>query len=244
MVAAVSGALGVSFKRGANEQAYRLFQWQQRDHQNRERRQKQEASEDQTSELLDVALTFATSEELEAFSLELETYDVAAIEALQENAAQIERVEDRLEQMLQQAHQLPDGRRVFKTEDGFRVFDEHGDELESSTFDPDQIPDDRIRWETYAQEMETHQNLIQERSELLEYQEKLDFGRDELDAGDITAGDFDAMQEDLRSSMPDTVRSRIPGMEVSTSPELELITEDLDISADMVPIIGAPGFRS
>lgn len=240
----VTGALGSSFKRGANEQAYRLSQWQQRERQNRERKQQQETLEDQASELMDAALAVATTAEIEAFELELHTYDVATIEALQANGAQIEQVEERLASMLEQAHQLPDGRRVFKTEDGLRVFDEHGGELDTNKFDPDQISDALERWETFSEVKELHRSLAAERSDLLNYQEKLDLARDDLDAGDISMDDFNALKDDLKSSMPDAVRARIPGMEPSTGLDLEFTAEDLDISADMIPSVGAPGLRS
>lgn len=240
----VTGALGSSFKRGANEPAYRLFQWQQREQQNRERRQKQDTLEDQTSDLLDAALTVATAAEIEAFSIELNTYDVATIEALQANGAQIEQVEERLGRLLQQAFVLPDGRRVFKTEDGLRVFDEFGVEQNALEIDPAEIADELPRWETVEPVILERDALIAERSSLLDYQEKLDLARDDLDAGDISVDDFNALKDNLKSSMPDAVRARVPGMEPSTGPELDLTAEDLDISADMIPGVGAPGLGS
>lgn len=244
METVVSGALGSSFKRGANEQAYRLSQWQQRDRQNRDRKQKQDTLEDQASDLIDAALTVATTAEIEAFELELHTYDVATIEALQTNTAQIEQVEEQLAHLLEQAHQLPDGRRVFKTQDGLRVFDEYGVELDATEYDPAQISDELERWESYEQKRELLHNLEAEREGLLEYQEKLDLARDDLDAGDISVDDFNALKDDLKSSMPDAVRARLPGMEASADPELELTAEDLEISADMIPGVGAPGLGS
>ena len=46
-----------------------------------------------------------------------------------------------------QAYLLPDGRRVFKTEDGSRVFDEHS--IEVTDFDPETIEDWRPRREAF-----------------------------------------------------------------------------------------------
>lgn len=244
METVISGALGDSFKLGANEQSYRLFQWQHRNQQNRERKQKQEALEEQTSDLLDTALTFATANELEAFRTELNTYDVATIEALQANGAKLEHVEERLERFLQQAHVLPDGRRVFKTEDGLRVFDEFGAEQDVLEIDPIDIADELPRWETVEPVLLERDALLRERSELLDYQERLDQARDALDAGDITVDDFDALKEDLKSAMPDAVRSHIPGMEVSTAAELEVTADGLDISIDMIPGVAVPGLGS
>lgn len=233
-----------SFGRGANAQAYQLVQWQRHQAQIRDRRQKQESHNDQASELLDAVLTVATTEEIESFRVELDSFDVATVDALQENAAQIEQVEEQLEEMLNQAHVLSDGRRVFKTEDGLRVFDEHGEQLGSSVIDPAYISDDNVNWESFSQKRNTLESLNAERSELIEYQEKLDLARDELDVGDITANDLDAMKEDLKASMPDAVLSRIPGMEMSTDAELELKAETLDISPDMVPGVAMPGLGS
>lgn len=54
-----------------------------------------------------------------------------------QNGRALERVQEDLRIMVDKAYVLPDGRRVFKTEDGMRVFDEHGEEIKG--FDPDPV---------------------------------------------------------------------------------------------------------
>lgn len=53
-----------------------------------------------------------------------------------ENQVFLDAVRERLDVVLSRAHVLEDGRRVFKTEDGSQVFDEHGAEVDAEVHDP------------------------------------------------------------------------------------------------------------
>jgi hypothetical protein len=66
------------------------------------------------------ALKFAlaTPEQIAAFTVRLDTYDTATVEALLANQEALDAVKARIDDLLLKAHTLPDGRRVFKTEDG------------------------------------------------------------------------------------------------------------------------------
>lgn len=70
-----------------------------------------------------------TSEDrIEQFTVTLDTYDHAIVIALMENQEALDSVNDQIDRLLDRAHVMADGRRVFKAEDGTQVFDEFGQE--------------------------------------------------------------------------------------------------------------------
>ena len=89
--------------------------------------------------------------------------------------------------------------------------------------------------------MDHRDALIQQRADLLDYQDRLDAARDRLDAGDITQDEFDKLKSDLADNMPDAVRAHVPGVETTQDAALSSpaatadFAEDLDIAADDVP---------
>lgn len=173
-----------------------------------EKRQKvkREKEDERTEEM--VLAVLASSADIEAFKVELNTYDAATIEALIENEEALKKVREDLKIMLDKAYVLPDGRRVFKTEDGTRVFDEHGTEIKD--VDPQTIGDERPRWERFLSAKEDEQRLTDERAGLHEYQGRIDAARDRLDDMDLTQEELDELRKDLSENMPATVRVRLP----------------------------------
>ncbi|MFG1384343.1 hypothetical protein V5F55_22455 [Xanthobacter sp. V3C-4] len=67
---------------------------------------------------------------------EVDHLGVKTVEALMEKEEALAAVREKMKAMLGKAHVLPDGRRVFKTEDGQHVFDEHSQQLSPSEIDP------------------------------------------------------------------------------------------------------------
>lgn len=187
-----------------------------------------------------MAALVITESEVNAFRVELDQYDAAAIEALHENEAALIRVLARKEELLAKAYVLPDGRRVFKSEDGIRVFDEHGMELDVSSIDPDLIDETHPLWETYKPILEESIRLEEQRRALLDYQARLDEARERLDAGDLTREEFDRLREELTAEMPDAVKAHVAGLENEPSepkPSDPVAGQDTDlvIEDDMVP---------
>lgn len=205
----------------------------------RERKERRERHENDADDLVNVAATALTEAEVALFTAELDTYDEATVIALQENEAALAVVRDRLDELLSQAHVLPDGRRVFMTEDGRQVFDEHGLELDTSVIDPDAISARRPTWEMYQPLLEEEARLRDQQIELLDYQADLDEARERLDAGDITREEFDELRGELRDAMPDAVRLHVDDMDVPPGPDERMDAEaeapDLEITADMIP---------
>lgn len=243
------GDLGRAFRMSTGAAAYQRFVQRQQEEE-RQRRERREDARNDDAELMDFAMVVVSASEIAQFRSELDRYDAATIAALQENEVELAQIRERMEELLGQAYVLPDGRRVFKTEDGLRVFDEHGIELDASTIDPDLIGDDHPHWETYRSYFDRAQELISERDEILRYQQELDEARERLDAGDMTQDEFDQMREQLVAEMPDAVRSQIPELASqaletghdtpSAHNEATFVVDD-----DMVPTASksfAPGF--
>ena len=179
-----------------------------------ERRQRDKREERQDSEqaVFDMAVAAAQLIELE-LRQNLELYHTATVIALEENARLLEEQRVRLDAMRDRAHVLPDGRRVFKSIDGERVFDEHGERVDRGEIEPDEIGDDRPHWEAYQRELEREQALRGERQDILDYQDQLDEAEDKLDQGGLSDDELKALEEELELSMPPSVRRQAQALE-------------------------------
>lgn len=184
-----------------------------------ERRRKTEADRDNDDGLVDLALGFLLTPEIQRLSLRIDRYQSATVEALQRNEEALAAANARLEALLDNAFVLPDGRRVFRTEDGSRVFDEHGNALAEDEIDPDMIPEGRTTWEDYQTEVEEHERLRQERQDLLDYQDRLDDARERLEEGGLTDDELDDIAEDLEDLMPAAVRDQLRASDPDAEPE-------------------------
>ena len=155
----------------------------------------------------------ASEAQIEAFSIKLDTYETATVEALIANEKAMELVQARLGDLLDRAHVVEDGRRVFKTRDGTQVFDEFGEEVGRDIVTPDDIDDSRPYWEEYAPAYAEKQALEIERTEIIEFQQRLDDARDEIADGEISTEELDALDAELADLMPSAVASHVPGLE-------------------------------
>lgn len=180
---------------------------------NRQRREKAiERAEDADAAALDtlaVAL-LATPAEIEAFQAELDVYDEATVKALMENERQLDEVEKELDSMLAEAHVLEDGRRVFKTEDGTKIYDEFGLQVERNDIDPDSIANHKPKWEPYKSVRHHEKALRIERQSILEFQDKLDYARERSEEKGFTKQERDDFKSDLENAVPDSVTRHLP----------------------------------
>ncbi len=240
----VAGSLRREFAGRSEAAIYRRFQ--RRQEEERQRREEREEARNDTSELLDMAALVVAEREINEFRMEIDRYDTATIAALQQNGFDLAEARERLERIFANAHVLPEGRRVFKTEDGLRVFDEHGQELSPDVISPDEIADARPRWEEASDALDRLEELTREREELFEYQAKLDEARDRLDNGDLTREEFDRLRNELVSEMPGTVRVQIPELAEEEHADIDQAAQpdaapiDLDLSEDLVPSTAGP----
>ncbi|PHR55183.1 MAG: hypothetical protein COA47_14395 [Robiginitomaculum sp.] len=189
-----------------------------------ERREKLEDRLDDQLLAFAVEVVMATELQLQQFNARLDSYDEATVVALMNNQQQLDLVQARIAVLLDQAYIMDDGRRVFKTEDGTQVFDEFGQEVDAETLDPSQISAAHPTWEKYSSNLREQTQLLAQRQEILEFQERLDEARDQTADGQISEAELDTLDAELLDMMPPSVREQVPGMEVPTStPELSAV---------------------
>lgn len=213
MEVAVPRSWKEQFRLAAQDRAEDL-RWRERMAQSTARQQERRAVQAETEKrkaehraaLMQV---FAPPERIEAFTRKLDRYDTATVEALMENRIVLDKVRERVDELLTKAHVLPDGRRVFKTHDGTRVFDEHGAELRADVVHPDAIDDRKPTWETFKATHDEKLRLELERRELLDYQSRLDDARERVGKDRITEKALDDLGADLDKEMPDAIRRRV-----------------------------------
>lgn len=184
-------------------------QREQTDREDRDKRREQQRAEGQ-DELIDVmAGALVAAERQTAFTMKLDRYDTATVQAFTVNETKLELARAELETVRLEAHILPDGRRVFRTEAGDRVFDEAGVALDMEIIAPDEIGPHRPSWEIYLDKRDTVQAFEAEREELFAYQDKLDDARDRLDDDEFTEAELNELEVELDAAMPDAVRAQL-----------------------------------
>jgi hypothetical protein len=159
---------------------------------------------------LAVAVIMAGDRDIASLQADIDGYQAQTIEVLHANELDLLEARRKVEEMLEKAYVLPDGRRVFKTEDGLQVFDENGNQIPADQLDPDELNDLLPKWESYSEKLEELERLEAEREALVAYQAKLDEAEKRLEAGDLTQGEFDQIKDGLLMEMPQAVRARVP----------------------------------
>lgn len=181
-------------------------------HEERERRQKEKDRND--DHMTDAMVTAAaTMAQMRAFEEKLDLYDEAIVNALMENEEKLAAAKAKADTLLEQAYAMEDGRRVFRTEDGTEVFDEHGQQVGADELDPDLIWPNSPRWEAYSSSITEQERLNIERQKIIEFQEKVDATRDDIVDGDISEADLDDLDAELKMLTPPPVRNHLPDAE-------------------------------
>ena len=175
----------------------------------REKHHRDEIKERDEKEVKQLEELAATTAQLAAFNQHLDLYDTQTVHALMENGEGLEKISDSIRIMRDDAYALPDGRRVFKTQDGQHVFDEHGAAVGRETIDPQMIEDRHTKWEPFKAAKDAESSLQIERQGLLDYQAKLDEVRTRVGKGDITKQQLDDLDADLKASAPPAVRQKL-----------------------------------
>ncbi len=203
----------------------------------REKRDKKEKLEEQRAEddLFELAATLAlaTETEITAFRVKLDTYDEAAVKALMENEKLREALQQHIDRMYDEAHILPDGRKVFKSRDGLRVYDENENEISREKIDPDEINDKLPRSEDFFEAKKSMKNLDERRDQIHEFQREADDIREELDEGDVTKKQLSDFEKRLADKMPPEVAQEMPDHEQSETPDQN---RDFGRAAEIAPV--------
>ena len=161
----------------------------------------------------------ASREEIADFTTKLDRYDAATVEALQENERASCEVRKRIDAALAGAVRLPDGRHVFKTADGTRVFDERGQAVSPEDISPEDLPDSARRFEAYWADRSSHDSLAKEREDLLAFQSRLDTAREKLDRKDLTREELKALDKDIEAAVPPRLRTEIENASAHAGPD-------------------------
>ena len=234
----VAGGLGRAFRNSVNTAAYLKHFARQQEEERLRRDRKEDLAED-AGEVLDFAMAVISVADATELRFELDLYGTGTVAALQQNETELADVQKRLEKVFAKSYTLPDGRKVWKTMGGNEVYDERGEKLDLSVINPADIADDYPKWEAVKPMLDERDLLLNERAEIIAYQDKLDAARDRLDSGEMTRKEFDDLRDELKADMPDAVRAQIPDMESTQKPDTSAdavpATETLDIPDDMVP---------
>lgn len=203
-----------------------------------DREQKQQAADKLDDNLAALAseVIAATEREIFEFQTRLDKYDEATVVALMENQELLDAVNTRLEAMLANAYVMEDGRRVFKTLDGSKVFDEFGAPVSRDELDYDLITPDMPAWETYQPDLLERERLLADRDRIYEFQEKVDGARAAAGEEGFSKAELDDLDAELLEAMPQSVRAHVPGMEpASATPNLKT---EFTAPADPAPQTG------
>ncbi len=213
----------------ANEGRGRESEWARQRHwfikakHDNQRREEIADKIDDTATALSTAVVVASQAQVTDFKVKLDTYDTATVQTLIENQELLDAVNVKIKMMLGQAYVMEDGRRVFRTENGEQVFDEHGTEVGPEELDPDVIDPTAPTWEAFSEAVEEEAKLTAERSDILEFQEKVDAARERVDGDEISEADLAELDADLLDAMPDSVRQHVP--ELAPSLETQPVTQ-------------------
>lgn len=188
---------------------------------------KQERREDALEDIA-AAVILATENELQEFSAQLDVYDEATVKAIVRNREILDQFLVEREAMLVNAYVLEDGTRVFKSEDGQRVYDEHGGLVSSNVITPEEIPDNFETAEPYLRVLEGIRQHQAIENDLYAYQEQLDEARERLASGEMTTEELDQYREELQRNMPIEVKRELQDYD---APNEILLKSDFSASA-------------
>jgi hypothetical protein len=210
----------------------------------RDLKEERTKTQDVENDLNDLALgvVLATDTQIAEFAVTLDTYDEATVKALMKNEELLDEAREKVEALLGKAYVLPDGRRVFKTNDGLQVFDEFGVELDSTVIDPNEISDTLPRWEIVVEARGGVEKLETERTEILDFQQRVDDARERLDDDGLTTDDLDDMKNALEAEMPLAVRQQmanfVPSSNVTIKADFAGAASLPLVPAERAPVAG------
>ncbi len=153
-----------------------------------------------------VMWALASSQDIARLRTKIGLLDSASLEALRETEGTLEGAREDLKHIRDNAYQLPDGRKVYRTEDGNAVYDDDGNQVSPSVIDPKNIPPEKSSWEKRQQAGERVEDLETQQQDIQGYRTRLDRTRKRLDDDNITQDELDELDKELENDMPDAVR--------------------------------------
>jgi hypothetical protein len=239
MTLMLAGMLSGEFSRGVDSRAHQRILWHLREQKERIEKLNPASQRNQNSDGPgEVSASIISVEQFDLLQTEIDEYQLATVEALIVQEKLIEAARESLNQILDQAYVMEDGRKVFKDRAGEKVYDVDGNEVEPEMISADSIPDHHPRFEDYWEKRRSLERLEQEQGELLDYQDQLDQTERRLRQGAITGAEFDDLREELQRSAPDTVRGQLDGAaepELATDPARKPVDLDADLANAIKP---------
>lgn len=226
----------------------RQQKWFIKARQDRERREDFAEGREETTIGLASEAVIATQTQIRAFEAKLDIYDTATVEALELNSQNLDGVRKELadvalhiQQLLDGAYVMEDGRRVFLTEDRSKAFDEFGTEVSPDDLDFDLVPENAPTWESFSDALSKQDDLKQEfdqleqeRSDLIEFQGKLDDARDRTSSGEISEEELDKLDAELAEAMPSSVKALMLGLDTAANTTNQNSEIDLPTGSSIV----------
>jgi hypothetical protein len=177
----------------------------------KEKREEQIEERKEQEQTAQIEAALASPQQVIEFEHKLEIRETATIETLMNLRKQLDAADKRVNEMLDQAYTLPDGRKVFKTKDGKQVFDQNGEELSSKEIDPEAINDTHTFWEDFKFGIDERTDIQERFEDAQKYQTKLDEAREKLNDGNMTAKEMHSLEADLEKTMPADIASKVHG---------------------------------
>ena len=72
------------------------------------------------------------------------------------------------------------------------------------------IGEERPTWEEVSDRREHERSLVQDQQELIDFQSRLDQARDDIEDGEISKDELEALDDELQELMPASVKARMP----------------------------------
>lgn len=180
-----------------------------------------------------VETVVATSIQIAQFQERLDSYQEATTIALMENRVALEQIEklliesqERLDMLLSRAYVMPDGRRVFKSEDGSFAIDEHGEDVSPDEIDFELLPEYPSA-ESFLDERKIQEDLtggkdklLRERDDLFDFRDKLDRAEGELGKDGLSEDGLNDLEKDLLDAAPPSVMKKISGLVPEDAPKM------------------------
>lgn len=198
----------------------------------RTRRKEREAEARDDDLAGDILVTVASAERIEQFTNRLDRYDSQLMDMLLENERMLVEVRKEREIMLQNAATLPDGRRVFRSEDGTRVEDEFGKDV-TDEVDPNYIDPELPALELYEALDARDAAILAHNEQINALQTRLDEGRDRAASGEATDAELDEFEADFEASLAALTASQPALGDAPSAPaaSAEFSLDDLAIPA-------------
>jgi hypothetical protein len=228
--------LAEHFRKGHNTAyAERLRQQFFHDQQKDQKNRKDQLADDVDSDLMSFAMdiVMASETQLLEFDNRLDQYEHITIEAIVLKQEELDKLLETRNQLLSDAYVMEDGRRVFKSEDGSYVIDEHRQYVSPQELDYNLLHSGHPAAEIFEANEDKFDTVKQELQQLHTFHEKIDEARDRRAEGNITEKELQEMDKEFLEMMPASVKARIPDLETSTEAE-QNISAQRDIRPDLV----------